>query len=158
MHSLTSFPHTCTYALSCVTCRISLTCMCNPHSSFYTLPHLSHLNVSQCTCFLFFVNQKKIFWLCWVFVAVHRLLIVVASLVAEHRALDLQASLVAACGLSSCDTWAQQLWHVGSAVVARGVQSAGSVVVVHGLSCSAACGIFSDQGSNPCPLHWQADS
>ena len=26
------------------------------------------------------------------------------------------------------------------------------------LSCSAACGIFSDQGSNPCPLHWQADS
>ena len=26
------------------------------------------------------------------------------------------------------------------------------------LSCSAACGIFPDQGSNPCPLHWQADS
>ena len=24
--------------------------------------------------------------------------------------------------------------------------------------CSAACGIFPDQGSNPCPLHWQADS
>ena len=23
---------------------------------------------------------------------------------------------------------------------------------------SAACGIFPDQGSNPCPLHWQADS
>ena len=34
----------------------------------------------------------------------------------------------------------------------------GSVVVAHGLSCSAACGIFPDQGSNPCPLHWQADS
>ena len=42
-------------------------------------------------------------------------------------------------GFSSCGTWA-------------------SVVVVHGLSCSAACGIFLDQGSNPCPLHWQADS
>ena len=28
----------------------------------------------------------------------------------------------------------------------------------HRLSCSAACGIFPDQGSNPCPLHWQADS
>ena len=27
-----------------------------------------------------------------------------------------------------------------------------------GLSCSAACGIFPDQGSNPCLLHWQADS
>ena len=77
------------------------------------------------------------------FVAVHRLLIAVASLVAEH---GLQAH-----GL-------QQLWHMGSAVVARGPQSAGSVVVAHGLSCSAACGIFPDQGSNPCPLHWQADS
>ena len=35
---------------------------------------------------------------------------------------------------------------------------AGSVVMAHGPSCSAACGIFPDQGSNPCPLHWQADS
>ena len=26
------------------------------------------------------------------------------------------------------------------------------------LSCSAACGIFLNQGSNPCLLHWQADS
>ena len=34
---------------------------------------------------------------------------------------------------------------------------AGSVVVAHGPSCSAACGIFPDQGSSPCPLHWQAD-
>ena len=30
--------------------------------------------------------------------------------------------------------------------------------MAHGLSCSAACGIFPDQGSNPCPLHWQEDS
>ena len=34
----------------------------------------------------------------------------------------------------------------------------GSVVVVYRLSCSAAFGIFPDQGSNQCPLHWQADS
>ena len=34
----------------------------------------------------------------------------------------------------------------------------GSVVAVHGLRCPAECGIFWDQGSNPCPLHWQADS
>ena len=74
-------------------------------------------------------------------------------------------------GFSSCGTQAQQLqragsracrlqqlWHFGSAVVARGLQSTGSVVVGHGLSCSAACGIFPDQGSNPCPLHWQVDS
>ena len=30
--------------------------------------------------------------------------------------------------------------------------------MVHGLSCSVACGIFPDQDSNLCPLHWQADS
>ena len=33
-----------------------------------------------------------------------------------------------------------------------------SVIVAHGPSCSAAHGIFPDQGSNLCPLHWQADS
>ena len=49
-------------------------------------------------------------------------------------------------GFSSCGTQAQQLW------------LAGSVVVVHGLCCSEVCGIFPNQGSNPCPLHWQADS
>ena len=35
---------------------------------------------------------------------------------------------------------------------------ASSVIVAHGPSCSVACGIFPDQGLNPCPLHWQADS
>ena len=30
--------------------------------------------------------------------------------------------------------------------------------MAHGFSCSEACGIFPDQGSNPCPLHWQTDS
>ena len=39
-----------------------------------------------------------------------------------------------------------------------GSRRAGSVVVAHGPSCTVACGIFPDQGSNPCPLHWQADS
>ena len=38
-----------------------------------------------------------------------------------------------------------------------GSRWAGSVVVAHGPSCSTAYGIFPDQGSNPCPLHWQAD-
>ena len=54
-------------------------------------------------------------------------------------------------GFSSCGSRA-------SVVVACGLYSAGSVVVVHGLSCSTACGIFPDQGLNPCPLHWQVDS
>ena len=39
-----------------------------------------------------------------------------------------------------------------------GSRRAGSVVVAHGPSCSTACGIFPDQGLNPCTLHWQADS
>ena len=35
---------------------------------------------------------------------------------------------------------------------------AGSAIVAHGPSCSAACGILPNQGSNPCPPHRQADS
>ena len=65
------------------------------------------------------------------FVVVRGLLIAVASLVGGTRALGARASVV---------------WHVGS------------VVVAHGPSCSVACGIFPDQGSNRCLLHWQADS
>ena len=34
----------------------------------------------------------------------------------------------------------------------------GSVLVALRLSWSAACGIFPEQGSNPRPLCWQADS
>ena len=39
-----------------------------------------------------------------------------------------------------------------------GSRHAGSAIAAHGPSCSVACGIFPDQGSNPCALHWQADS
>ena len=34
----------------------------------------------------------------------------------------------------------------------------GLIVVAPRLSCSVACGIFPDQGSQPCLLHWPADS
>ena len=40
----------------------------------------------------------------------------------------------------------------------HGSQSSDVVVTVYELSCFPACGIFPDQGSNLCPLHWQADS
>ena len=63
------------------------------------------------------------------FVVVRGLLIAV-SVVAEHR-------------LQVCRL--QQLQHTGSVVVARGPQSAGSAVVAHGLSWSAACGIRSEE-------------
>ena len=45
----------------------------------------------------------------------------------------------------------------GSAVLAPGLQSTGSMVATHGLSCSDTCGIFLDRGSNLCLLHWQVD-
>ena len=38
-----------------------------------------------------------------------------------------------------------------------GSRRAGSAIVAHGPSRFAACGILPDQGSNPCPLHRQAD-
>ena len=41
---------------------------------------------------------------------------------------------------------------------AQALGTRASVVAAHRLSCSAARGIFPDQGLNPCPLHWQADS
>ena len=43
------------------------------------------------------------------------------------------------------------LWGTGS-------RCAGSAAVARGPSCPTACGIFPDQGSNPCSLHYQADS
>ena len=44
-----------------------------------------------------------------------------------------------------------------SVVVAPGLQSTGWIVVVQRFSCSKACEIFPDQGSNLCLLHWQAN-
>ena len=87
-------------------------------------------------CFYLFIYL----WLCWVFVSVRGLSLVVAS--GGHS-----SSRCAGLSLS----WPLLLQSTGS-------RRAGSVVVAHGPSCSAACGIFPEQGSNPCPLHWQADS
>ena len=51
-----------------------------------------------------------------------------------------------------------KLQHMGLVVVAPGLWSEGSLVVVHRLSCSTARGTFPDHRSNPCLLHYQADS
>ena len=53
---------------------------------------------------------------------------------------------------SSCREWGLLF------IMVPGLFSAGSVVVVPGLSCSGACGTFPDQGSNLCPLRWRVDS
>ena len=80
------------------------------------------------------------FWLCWVFVSVRGL------------------SLVAASGGCSSSRCAGLSLSRPLLLRSTGSRRAGSVIVAHRPSCSAACGIFPDQGSNPCPLHWQADS
>ena len=80
------------------------------------------------------------FWLCWVFVSVRGPSPVAAS--GGHS-----SSRCAGLSLSR----PLLLWSTGS-------RRAGSAAVAHGPSGSAACGIFPDQGMNPCPLHWQADS
>ena len=80
-------------------------------------------------------------WLCWVFVSVWGgLSLVVASrghCSSRCAGLSLSRPLL---------------------LRSTGSRRTGSVVVAHGPSCSAACGIFPDQGLNPCSLHWQADS
>ena len=45
-----------------------------------------------------------------------------------------------------------------ASLVVPGLMGPGLTVMVHGLCCSAAYGIFPDQGSNPCLLHSQVDS
>ena len=81
-----------------------------------------------------------IYWLCRVFVAAwafsscsERGLLFGYGARASHHS-----------GFSGCRGWALGAW--------------ASVVLAHGLSCSTACGILPDQGSNPCLLHWQVDS
>ena len=47
---------------------------------------------------------------------------------------------------------------MGLIVATCRLQSSGSQVVAHWLSCHVACGIFPDQGLNWCPLHYKVDS
>ena len=72
-----------------------------------------------------------LFWLSWVFLAVLGLSLVVAS---RNSSLVVVHRLLSSIG------------------------SMDSVVVANRLRCPEVCGIFLDQGSNPCALHWQADS
>ena len=93
--------------------------------------------------FFFFFNNFILFiyfWLCWVFVSVQGL------------------SLAAASGGHSSSRCAGLSLSRPLLLQSAGSRRAGPVVVAHGPSCSAARGIFTDQGSNPWSLHWQADS
>ena len=89
---------------------------------------------------LFILYLFMYLWLCWVFVSVRGL------------------SPVAASGGHSSSRCTGLSLSRPLLLRSTGSRHAGSVIVAHGPSCSAACGVFPDQGSNPCPLHWQADS
>ena len=78
-------------------------------------------------------------WLCWVFVSVRGL------------------SPVAASGGHSSSRCAGLSPSRPLSLRSTGSRRAGSAIVAHGPSRFAARGTFPDQGSNPCPLHWQAD-
>ena len=99
-----------------------------------------YCNITVNVTFFFKFLFIYYFWLCWVFVSVRGL------------------SPVAASGGRSSSQCTGLSPSRPLLLRSTGSRRAGSVIVAHGLSFSAACGIFPDQGSNPCPLHWQADS
>ena len=116
------------------------------------------------------------FWLHWFFFAVRGLSLVVSSggnpistswfKVAAH-ALALSTTLQAVGRrrlkegspflLFSCGVQASH-FRGFSCCGTQALGTQASVVVALRLSCSMARGIFSDQGSNLCPLHWQIQS
>ena len=105
-----------------------------------TSPFLNGVFLMCFFCLFVYIFIYLFFWLCWVFISVRGL-----SLVAASR----RHSSSQCAGLSLSRPLLLQ---------STGSRRAGSVIVAHGPSCSAACGIFPDQGSNPRPRHWQADS
>ena len=117
------------------------------NSKFFECHSLFHISFNTkikyldffCFFFNFFFYLFVYFWLCWVFVSVRGLSLIAASGATLHR------------GARASHYRGLSLWSTGS-------RCTGSVVVAHGPCCSVACGILPDQGSNPCPLHWQADS
>ena len=118
---------------------------------------LQHRHSSPSSSFFFFFN-KFIYFIYFIFGCVGSSLLCAGFLYLLRTGATLRWGAWASHpgGFSCCR--ARALGARASAVVARGLQSTGSVVVAHGLNCFTACGIFPNQGSNPCPLHWQEDS
>ena len=103
------------------------------------------------------IPQLGFFWggaLCWVLVAVQ----VFLQLWRAGAPLQLQAQASRCSGVSCCRAWAldhMSFSSCSSQAIEYRLNACGALAQ---LSCSTACGIFSDQGSNLCLLHWQVDS
>ena len=107
-----------------------------PATLFFFLVWNTFLTLERKLCSFFkkkFIYLFIYFWLRGVLASVRGLSLVVAS--GGHS-----SSRCAGLSLS---------WPLLSR--STGSRHAGSAIVAHGLSRSAACGIFPDQGSNPCP-------
>ena len=121
---------------------------------FYkTPPSISSIAMPACTLFkaslfssyflLFLIRPLSFiyyFWLHWVSVVAHGLSLVVVSR-----------------GYSLLQCASFSLWWLLS-LQSRDSRHAGSIVMARALSCPMTCGIFLEQRSNPCPLHWLEDS
>ena len=118
--------------------------------SVYPFICLNLLSLFQ-LCFILKNFFNQFFWLYWVFDALHGFSLLWQAMTTLHC--GAQASNF---GGLSCG--AQTLGSGASLAVAARPQNTGSVVATQGLSCSAACGIFPDQRSNLCPLHYQTSS
>ena len=118
------------------------------HSS----PHNRHVKTGAYLLHCGYDNTRSMqnfscFWLCWVFTAVSRgCSLLQCKGFSLQGLLSLQSSGSRAHGLQSRGTGAQNF------------RFSGSAAKVHRLSGFVACGIFLEQGSSPCLLHWQADS
>ena len=80
------------------------------------------------------------YWLRWLFVAVPGLSLIESS--GDYSPIVTRGLLTA----------------VASLAAEHGLEGVGSGVVAHRLSCCRTCGIFLDQESNSCPLHWKVNS
>ena len=102
-----------------------------------------------------------LFWQCWIFIvgqAFLQLWQVEATLQLQCMGFSLQwLLLLQSMGFKQAHRF-QQLWPLDPVVVAPEIQSTSSIALAHRLSCFTARGVFPDQGSNPCLLHWLVDS
>ena len=146
-------------------CLISFNKIFSFHFASHLLPRLSYFFLLKRYLFIYF-------WLRWVFVAAHGLSLVTES---AQTALGCSARASLCCGFScyraqalgawlqqlqcvgSRLPWFQELCHRSSLVMSRALERR-SLVVACGLQLPTACGIFSDQKLNQCPLHCKADS
>ena len=100
----------------------------------------------------YFLKVYIMFWLCWVFVAVWAFSSCAArGLLSRHSAQASHCDGCSCCGAQALECVCR-LSSYGSQALEHRLN-----IVPQVLSCYTVCGIFLDQGLNPCLLHWQAD-